>query len=187
VRRIIGRGVSFALPQFAFNRTRTLVLRAMGLRIGLRSRVMGPLDITGPGNAPELFSVGDDSFISGPLYVDVGAAVRIGNRVQIGHHVLLLTQEHEIGPSESRCGDIVAKPITIGDGVWIASRVTVLPGVSIGKGAVVAAGALVRRDVEPNTLVAGVPARFVRALPVEGKDMGITETNGVVAKRRLPL
>jgi acetyltransferase-like isoleucine patch superfamily enzyme len=51
--------------------------------------------------------------------------------------------------------------------VWIASRVTVLPGVSIGDGSVVAAGAVVSRDVAPNTLVAGVPAKFVRALPVD--------------------
>jgi maltose O-acetyltransferase len=185
-RRIIGRTVSHLLPHFAFNRTRTVLLRAMGLRIGVGSRIMGPLDITGTGDARELFSVGDSSFISGPLHVDMGAAVRIGHRVQLGHHVVLLTLEHEIGPSENRCGDLVAKPITIGDGVWIASRVTILPGVSIGNGAVVAAGAVVRRDVAPNTLVAGVPARFVRDLPVGGEDVRQAVPDSVVARRRLP-
>jgi acetyltransferase-like isoleucine patch superfamily enzyme len=54
--------------------------------------------------------------------------------------------------------------VTIGSGVWIASRVTVLPGVRIGDGAVVAAGAVVARDVPAHTLVGGVPARVIRSL-----------------------
>jgi maltose O-acetyltransferase len=170
MRRVVGRAVSHVLPHFAFNRTRTVVLRAMGLRIGEGSRVMGPLDLTGPGDARELFSIGEATFVSGPLHVDLGAAVRIGSRVQLGHHVVLLTIEHEIGPAEDRCGKLRSLPITIGDGVWIATRVTVLPGVTIGAGSVVAAGAVVTRDVAPNTLVAGVPARVVRKLPAHGAD-----------------
>jgi acetyltransferase-like isoleucine patch superfamily enzyme len=75
-----------------------------------------------------------------------------------------LTVDHEIGPSEHRCTNPVMAPIAIGDGAWLASRVLVLPGVTVGKGAVVAAGAVVTRDVAPDTLVAGVPARFVRNL-----------------------
>jgi maltose O-acetyltransferase len=165
-RRVVGRTISHVLPQFSFNRTRTAVLRATGVRIGTGSRIMGPLDVTGSGDMRELFSIGDATFISCPLHVDLGAAVRIGHRVQLGHNVVLLTIDHRIGPPEDRCGRQVAAPIDIGDGAWIASRVTILPGVSIGCGAVVAAGAVVSRDVAPNTLVAGVPARFVRALDV---------------------
>jgi maltose O-acetyltransferase len=75
--------------------------------------------------------------------------------------------DHEMGPSASRCGRLVAAPIEVGDGVWLASRVTILPGVAVGKGAVVAAGAVVTHDVAPDTLVAGVPARFVRDLDKE--------------------
>jgi acetyltransferase-like isoleucine patch superfamily enzyme len=113
-----------------------------------------------------LLRIGDLSSISGPLHIDLGAQVSIGRSVGIGRDVLLLTLDHDIGPSEFRCGRQVAAPIRIGDGVWIGSRATVLPGVSIGDGAVVAAGAVVTRDVVPNTLVAGVPARFVRAIEV---------------------
>jgi maltose O-acetyltransferase len=152
------------LPQFAFPRLRTAVLRAAGLRIGARSVVLGPLVLTGSARIEELFSIGEQSQISGPLYADVGACLRIGDRVYLGHHVTLLTIDHEIGPHEQRCGSRCVGPIRIEDGVWIGSRVTVLPGITVGAGAVIAAGSLVNRDVPPDTLVAGVPARVVRHL-----------------------
>ena len=56
------------------------------------------------------------------------------------------------------------KPVRIGDGAWLASRAVVLPGVTVGEGAIVAAGAVVTRSVEPHTLVGGVPARLIRHL-----------------------
>jgi maltose O-acetyltransferase len=166
----MGKVVSRALPQFSFNRTRTAALRALGIRIGARSLIMGPLDLTGAGTGVGRLSIGEDTFITGPLHVDLGGSVRIGNWVRIGHHVVLLTQNHEIGPPEFRCGSTVMSPIDIGDGVWIASRVTILPGVSVGKGAVVAAGAVVTRNVAPHTFVAGVPAKFVKNLEVGGSN-----------------
>jgi maltose O-acetyltransferase len=162
--KIAGRIISRGLPQFSFVRTRTALLRAAGIRIGAHSLVMGPLNITGEGSVRDLFSVGDDSFITGPLHVDLGGSVHIGNRVRLGHHVLLLTVDHEVGPPEQRCGQRLTGPIVIDDGVWVASRVTILPGVRVGYGAIVAAGAVVTRDVLPNTLVGGVPARLIRAL-----------------------
>jgi maltose O-acetyltransferase len=163
-RQVLVRAMTRALPHLSFNRTRTALLRASGLRLGHGALVMGPLNVTGPGDLNELLSIGDDTFITGPLHVDLGAPVRIGNCVRTGHHVVLLTIDHEIGPAEYRCGRLVAAPITIGDGVWIGSRVTVLPGVTIGAGAVIAAGATVVRDVPPNTLAGGVPAKVVRDL-----------------------
>lgn len=163
-RKLVCRSVSGGLPQFGFVRTRTALLRAAGIPIGAGSLFLGPLNVTGPGDVRALLSVGSRSFITGPLHVDLGAAVRIGNNVQLGHDVALLTVDHEIGPSEHRCTNPVMAPIAIGDGAWLASRVLVLPGVTVGKGAVVAAGAVVTRDVAPDTLVAGVPARFVRNL-----------------------
>jgi acetyltransferase-like isoleucine patch superfamily enzyme len=157
------RLVSTIVPRFAFNRARTRALRAVGLRIDPHSLVMGPIEVTGPGGVG-LLSIGTNSFVTGPLHVDIGAPVKIGNRVHLGHQVLLITFSHEIGPSEERCGSLVAAPISIGNGVWIGSRVTILPGVSVGDGAIVAAGAVVTRDVPPNTMVAGVPASVVRHL-----------------------
>jgi maltose O-acetyltransferase len=169
-RKVAAQVASRVLPQFSFPRTRTFALRAAGLRIGARSGILGPIDFTGAGDIRENFSIGEDTFISGPLHVDLGAPVRIGSRVRFGHHIVLLTIDHELGPSSYRCGRMVVAPITIGDGVWVASRVTILPGVSVGDGAVLAAGAIVTRDVAPDTMVAGVPAKLVRTLAADAPE-----------------
>jgi maltose O-acetyltransferase len=167
-RKTVAEAMSQVLPALTFCRARTAILRAAGIQLGARTLVHGSLRITGSGDHRELFSVGADSMITGTLHIDVGAAVRIGDRVYIGHGVSLLTVDHEIGPAEQRCGGHDLLAITVHDGVWIGSRVTVLPGVTIGAGAVVAAGSVVTRDVPAQCLVAGVPARVVRELPVEG-------------------
>lgn len=164
LRMLLATGFSKALPHLRFCYLRTVVLRSAGMNIGARSRIMGPLHITGGGDWRTQLTIGSDTIISGPLRIDLEASVSIGDNVYIGHDVMLLSIDHEIGPSERRCGPHSSGPIAIGDGAWIASRVTVLAGVSIGRGAVVAAGAIVTRDVTSNTLVAGVPARVVRSL-----------------------
>src|SRR5579859_2641524 len=163
-RGVLARALASSLPQFTFIRTRTAILRAAGLRIGERSLVLGAIRLSGTGNVSELFSIGSDSLISGPLHVDLAASVSIGSRVYLGHDVVLLTVDHAVGSAERRCGDPHAAPIEIGDGVWIGSRVTILPGVRVGAGAVIGAGAVVNRDVPEDTLVAGVPAVVIRDL-----------------------
>jgi maltose O-acetyltransferase len=166
--RWAARAVSSTLPQFCFNRTRSRALRALGVRLGARSLVMGPLRITGPGASEELLSIGEDVVITGPLHIDIGARVAIGDRTYIGHDVTLLTVDHEIASTKQRCGEPQAGPISIGSGAWLGSKVIVLPGVTIGDGSVVAAGAVVTRDVPANTVVGGVPARVLRELALEG-------------------
>jgi maltose O-acetyltransferase len=152
------------LPQLSFNHLRTAILRAGSLRIGHGSLIMGTLNLYGEGDWGALFSVGSDTFITGPLHVNLTAPVRVGSNVNIGHDVVLLTVDHEIGPQSRRAGWSERAPIDIGDGAWIGSRATVLPGVTIGRGAVVAAGAVVTQDVAPHTLVGGVPARLLKHL-----------------------
>ncbi len=158
---------STPLPQQSFNRVRTAMLRAGGMRIGRRSQVMGPVFVTGPGRWRELFEIGENTFITGPLRVDLAQRIVIGDRVNIGHAVTLLTTDHEIGPSEQRCGFRQTGHIIIESGVWIGANATILPGVTIGQSSVVAAGAVVTKDVAPNTLVGGVPASVIRELPSE--------------------
>lgn len=157
---------SAALPQLSGNYLRTSLWRAAGLRIGDRARIMGPLFITSTSGADwrKLVRFGADTFITGPLRIDAGAEVLVGDRVHIGHDVFLVTVDHEIGASAERCGASLTSPIVIGDGAWLSSRCVVLPGVTIGAGSIVAAGAVVTHDVPPDTLVGGVPARVLRSL-----------------------
>lgn len=152
------------LPSSAFARTRTAMLRAAGVTIGDRSLIQGKLRLTGHGNPCELLRIGDFTLVTGGLHVDLGAPVRIGNMVRIGHDVSLLTITHEVGPRYLRAGTSTFGEIVIEDGCWLASRCTVLPGVTIGAGAIVAAGSVVTRAVPAHTLVAGVPARIIRHL-----------------------
>jgi acetyltransferase-like isoleucine patch superfamily enzyme len=162
--------LSRTLPSSAFSKTRTALFRAAGVRIAEHSFIQGGMRLTGPGNPCKLLTIGEHTLITGGLHIDLGAAVHIGNWVRIGHDVTLLTINHALGASFLRAGTSSFEEIVIEDGAWIASRCTVLPGVTVGRGAIVAAGAVVTRDVPPNTLVAGVPARVLRALPEAGDD-----------------
>ncbi|HEX4519354.1 MAG TPA: sugar O-acetyltransferase [Gaiellaceae bacterium] len=128
-------------------------------------------------------SVGDSFTMIPPFYADCGLNISVGRAVFIGYdcmftghgqieiadqvmianRVNLVTAGHPV-ERETRRAYITAEPITIDTNVWIATAATVLAGVHIGADAVVAAGAVVTRDVPPATLVAGVPARVVRQL-----------------------
>ena len=89
--------------------------------------------------------------------------IDIGDDVLIGPNVQLISSSHPLDPATRR-RSITTAPIRIGRGAWIAAGATVLQGVTVGDDAVVAAGAVVTKDVPPRTLVAGVPARVIRAL-----------------------
>jgi len=164
-----------ALPSSAFFRLRTAMLRTAGISIGAQSLVQGKIRLTGNGNVCELLSIGQGSLVTGGLHVDLGAPVRIGNMVRIGHDVSLLTVNHAVGPHYLRAGLRSFGEIVIEDGCWLASRCTILPGVTIGAGSIVAAGSVVTRSVPKHTLVAGVPARVVRELS-EGDDRELAMT-----------
>lgn len=107
-------------------------------------------------------TIGAGSFVNYGCFMDLCAPVFIGERAAIGYQVMLVTCSHELGSSGSRAGKNFSAPITIGEGVWIGARAVVMPGVSISRGTVIGAGAVVTRDCEPNAIYAGVPARKVR-------------------------
>ena len=131
-----------------------------------------------------LGSVGEGTEIRPPFYVDYGsyisigartfanyglvaldvAAITIGDDVQIGPNVQLLTPTHPVAAGARRDKWEAALPITIGDNVWLGGGAIVLPGVTIGARTVVGAGAVVTRDVPPDVVVVGNPARVVRAV-----------------------
>ena len=90
--------------------------------------------------------------------------VTIGDNVMIGPGCLISTVNHPLTPMGRQQHMGIAKPVTIGNDVWLGGNVTVLPGVTIGNNVVVAAGAVVTKDVPDNSLVGGVPARLIRKI-----------------------
>ena len=91
------------------------------------------------------------------------AEIRIGNNCLIGPDVGIYTDGHRLQP-EGRVLDGYGIPIVIGNDVWIGGHSTILPGVTIGDGAVIAAGSVVTKDVAPRTVVSGVPARLIKEI-----------------------
>ena len=152
------------LPDAAFPRLRASMHRLLGIRIGRSTLIRGRLRLTGPRGCISRLTIGSTCFFTTPLHIDLNADVVIGNRVTIGHDVAIVTSAHHIDGPERRCGEEVPAPVRIGDGCWIGAHAILLPGVVVGDGSIVAAGAVVSRDVEPHTIVGGVPARLIRRL-----------------------
>ncbi len=90
--------------------------------------------------------------------------VRIGDNVFIGPDCGIYTINHALLPDQRNAGIMRARPVTIGNDVWLGANVTVLPGVTIGNGAIVGAGSVVTRDIPPLTLAAGNPCRPLRKI-----------------------
>lgn len=158
------------LPPYVGNRLRVYLLRLIGFQIGQGTVMWGAPTITGSGNLYARLSIGRSCWFNVGCFLNVGANISIGDRAGLGHHVMVLTETHAIGDPTRRAGTLAAYPVHIGSGVWIGARCTLLPGVTIGDGAVVAAGAVVTKSVAPNMLVGGVPARPLRELPVEDEE-----------------
>ncbi len=109
-------------------------------------------------------SIGAYCFVNwGGVFLDVGR-ITLGDHVQIGPNVQLLTATHPLEAGPRREGWEGSAPITLGDNVWLGGGVIVLPGVTIGADTVVGAGAVVTRDLPPGVLAVGNPARVVRDL-----------------------
>ncbi|MET8555748.1 maltose acetyltransferase domain-containing protein [Streptomyces sp. NPDC004959] len=141
-------------------------------------------DAARPLLAELLGSLGEGAELRPPLHLDYGSHLRIGPRTfvnygltaldvaditigadcQLGPHVQLLTPTHPLEPEPRREKWESARPITIGDNVWLGGGVLVLPGITIGENSVVGAGSVVTKDLPPNTVAAGNPARVVRTL-----------------------
>jgi maltose O-acetyltransferase len=109
-------------------------------------------------------SIGKNTVINRGCYLDGRHGIVIGSNVNISFQCCLITLQHDPMSSDFRCQ---GGPIVINDDVWLGARVIVLPGVTIGKGTVIGAGAVVTRDVPPYVIAAGVPARVYGKRPRE--------------------
>lgn len=131
----------------------------LGLQMGEGARVMlgcymwhiGPRHVRRSGSR-----IGARTWINRDTCLDLRGGLEIGPDVSISPYVTILTAQHDMNHPRFK---YVSKRVVIEDHVWIGAKATIMPGVTVGRGAVVAAGAVVTRDVEPLTVVGGVPAR----------------------------
>jgi len=113
-------------------------------------------------NFGKFISIGKNVFINHACsFLDMGG-ITIEDGALIGPRVNLITENHSLDPDQR--STLLTKPIRIKQKAWIGAGATILPGVTIGQNAVVAAGAVVSKDVPDNTIVAGVPAKFIKSI-----------------------
>ena len=164
IEKIIGRFKAIALDlelmllrwvgHIPLHIIRLLVYQLAGVKIGRGSRIhMGAKFFN-----PSGITIGDDTIIGDHCFLDGRAPLKIGNHIAIASQVLIYNSEHNI---HSPNFEATEEPVTIDDYVFVGARATILPGIKIGKGAVVAAGAVVTKDVPPMIMVGGVPAKKI--------------------------
>lgn len=175
-----------ALPPLSFQRVRTAVYRSSGISIGPRSLIAGRLELVGPGPIASRLTIGSDCWLNSPIFADLTGEISIGNGVTIGHHVVLITADHDIGPKSRRAGPVRPAPVVIEDGAWIGAGTTILPGSRVGAGSVVGAGSLVSGVIPAGFLALGRPARAVRRLEPGETAPESTPSSAVVGPAEAP-
>lgn len=137
---------------------RKLLSELFGYKVSSSLRVFPPFYTDYGKN----INIGEGVFINACCHFQDHGGVTIGDGCQIGHNVIFATLNHELEPERRKTTR--PAPIVLGKNVWIGSNATILPGVTIGDNAVVAAGAVVTKDVAPDTVVGGVPAKFIKRI-----------------------
>jgi maltose O-acetyltransferase len=133
---------------------RKFVYSLVGLKIGKKSKIHFGARFFSPRGV----TIGEGTLVGEFAFLDGRAPLKIGNHVDIASQVLIYNSEHDLESDEFRAR---VEPVEIEDYVFIGPRAIILPGVKIGKGAVVAAGAVVTKDVTPFKIVGGVPAKEI--------------------------
>ncbi|KKU10541.1 MAG: acetyltransferase (isoleucine patch superfamily) [Candidatus Woesebacteria bacterium GW2011_GWB1_45_5] len=133
---------------------RKLFYLLAGVKVGRGSTVHMWASFFDPGN----ISIGEDTIIGDHAFLDGRAPLKIGSHVDIASSIMIYNSEHDLEGEDFSARE---EPVEIGDYVFVGPRAIILPGVKIGKGAVVAAGAVVTKDVPEFTIVGGVPAKTI--------------------------
>ena len=131
--------------------------RVLGLRVGMQTHLSMRLFFAGYHNRC-LVEIGDNCVLNREIYLDGRTGVYIGNNVNVSFQVCLLSLHHDHNNPDFVA---VGAPVVIKDHAWIGARAIILPGVTVGEGAVVAAGAVVTRSVPDYAVVGGVPAKVI--------------------------
>ena len=148
------------LPDTRLFRAKAVLLRLRGFEIGSDVSVVSSAKFK-----LKNLSIGDGSFIGHETLIAGGDAwVKIGKNVDIAPRCLIVTGTHAIGGPARRAGEGISLEIVIGSGTWIGAHCTIIGGVTIGSGCIIAAGSLVNKDMDDDQLIAGIPAKEVRDL-----------------------
>ena len=152
----------FMLPRFRLlNGLKSLYLRILfGARIGRRVVYYPGIWIFTGRN----LSLGDDVDLAKGVLITTDGGVSIGHRTLVGYGTLILSANHKIPAKPGRIFNAGHEKaaVTIASDVWVGANCTILPGMTIGEGAIIAAGSIVNKDVPPFSMVGGVPARVIR-------------------------
>ena len=159
--------VSNHLPRLGFfDRKRYFFLKLAGLVISGKPAIWAPITIRPIGKASNI-SIGKGTFINtNSRFGCPQAKISIGNNVMIGPNVSFETVNHGLIYVEGKGRGMNCLPIEVEDEVWIGAGVIIIQGVTVGKGAVITAGAVVINDVEPYTVYGGVPAKKIKSIEV---------------------
>ena len=159
LRIYLAQRIIHLLPETRFFTVKRTIYRWCGLKIGYNVRICSSVTIGGCGE----ITIGDNTWIGLQTMIESGCRIEIGANVDIGPRVYIGTGTHEITPEGSHiAGKGIQKPVFIGDGSWIGANATILPGMTIGQKAIIAAGGVVTHNVPNSTIVAGVPAKIIR-------------------------
>ncbi len=161
---------SALLPRRNSGAQRASLYRFAGFRIGQGTVIEGGQRITGDLGLFTNLIVGSHCLLDADCALDLEERITIGDSVTLGPGVMILTSTHELASKERRAGPVVRTPVTIGKGAWLGARSTILPGLTVGEGAIVNPGAVVTKDVAPHTRVGGSPAVQIEVLAGAGHE-----------------
>lgn len=155
------------LPDFFSGVIRARIYRLAGFKIGQGTFIIGNLDlISGQPGFYDKLEVGPNNVIGNRVAINLDDKVILEENVSISPFVRIYTGTHNIGPgSNRRQHELLSKPVVIERGSWIGMCAVILPGVRIGHGSIVAAGAVVTKDIPPDSYVEGNPAKVIQTLP----------------------
>jgi len=149
------------IPETRFFKLKSVLLCWVGGELGKDVRICSSVVVIGAG----ALKIGDDTWIGHQALICSSSRIVIGKYVDIGPRCYLGTGTHEIDLTGLHsAGTGINMDIIIEDGVWLGANCSILPGVTIGKKSVIAAGAVVTKDVPPNVIVGGIPARIIKPL-----------------------
>lgn len=159
---ILGNG----LPRYGvFFPVRLRFYQLAGLNIGKRVEITGPISIRS--DTTNKIFIGDGTYLNSETRFGCqDDPIRIGKNCLIGPRVSFETASHNLVYDDKKGWGFFTKPIVICDRVWIGAGSIILPGVTVNEGAVIAAGAVVNKDVEPFTLVGGIPAKKIKDINI---------------------